>query len=125
MDSIYIRDLRVEAIVGVYAWEQRIRRPLRLDIEFSLDTRKAAASGNIADTCDYEAMAETVRRIASQAPWTLLEELAETIAQELLARFPGESVHITLGKPGAIAGAGEVGLRIQRQHTPTPPPEAL
>lgn len=114
MDLIYLRDLQVEAVIGVYAWEQRIRRPLRFDIELGTDTRVAASSGDIGDTIDYEAMAECIRTIASREPHVLLECLAEEIAQTLLERFGGRSIRLTVGKPGAVPGAREVGIVIQR-----------
>ena len=114
MDQIYLRDLEVEAVIGVYAWEQRIRRRLRFDVEMGADTRVAARSGDIADTVDYEAVAECIRSIASREPHVLLECLAEEIAQTLLDRFGSHSIRLTVGKPGAVPGVREVGIRIER-----------
>lgn len=114
MDQIYLRDLEVEAVIGVYAWEQRIRRRLRFDVELVADTRMAAASGDIADTVDYEAVANCIRAIATREPHVLLECLAEEIAQTLLEQFGGRSVRLTLGKPGAVPGVREVGIVIER-----------
>ncbi|AHE99453.1 dihydroneopterin aldolase [Thioalkalivibrio paradoxus] len=116
MDHIYLRDLEVEAVIGVYPWEQRVRRRLRFDIELGADTRVAARSGDIADTVDYEAVANCIRAIASREPHVLLEGLAEEIAETLLRRFGGHSVRLTVGKPGAVAGAREVGIVIERGH---------
>jgi 7,8-dihydroneopterin aldolase/epimerase/oxygenase len=114
MDQIYLRDLEVEAVIGVYAWEQRIRRPLRFDIELGTDTRVAARSGAIGDTVDYEAVAECIRGIASREPHVLLECLAEEIAETLLERFGSRSIRLRVGKPAAVAGAREVGIVIER-----------
>lgn len=114
MDQIYLRDLEVETIIGVYAWEQRIRRRLRFDIELGTDTRVAAHSGDIKDTIDYGAVAECIRGIASREPHVLLESLAEEIAQTLLDRFGSRSIRLVVGKPGAIPGAREVGIVIER-----------
>jgi 7,8-dihydroneopterin aldolase/epimerase/oxygenase len=117
MDQIYLRDLEVEAVIGVYAWEQRIRRRLRFDIELDTDTRLAAGSGEIADTVDYEAVANSVRAIATREPHVLLEQLAEEIAQTLLDRFGSRSVRLTVGKPGAVPGVREVGIVIERARS--------
>ena len=114
MDCIYLRDLKVEAVIGLYPWEQRIRRPLRIDIELAMDARIAAESGQIADTVDYEAVANRVRDIAARTPHVLLEALAEEIADTLLEQFAGHHIRLTVGKPGAVPGVGEVGIRIER-----------
>lgn len=114
MDQIYLRDLEVEAVIGVYAWEQRIRRRLRFDIELGADTRVAAKSGDIADTVDYEAVADCIRAIATREPHVLLESLAEEIARTLLDRFGSRSIRLTVGKPGAVSGVREVGIVIER-----------
>jgi 7,8-dihydroneopterin aldolase/epimerase/oxygenase len=114
MDQVYLRDLEVEAVIGVYAWEQRIRRRLRFDVELAVDTRLAANSGDIADTVDYEAVADCIRAIATREPHVLLERLAEEIAQALLDRFGSQSIRLTVGKPGAVPGVREVGIVIER-----------
>ncbi|WP_018873197.1 dihydroneopterin aldolase [Thioalkalivibrio sp. ALJ16] len=114
MDRIYLKDLRIDAVVGVYDWEQRQQRPLRFDIELATDTRVAAHSGEITDTVDYEAVANTVRAIVTREPHTLLESLAEEIAETLMTAFRTPWVRIDLGKPGAVAGVAEVGIRIER-----------
>lgn len=117
MDRIFIRDLLVDAVIGVYDWEQRIQRPLRFDLEIATHTQTAARSGRIEDTINYAAVAERIRSIVTREPHTLLETLAEEIATVLLAEFGGESIRLTIAKPAAIAGAREVGVCIERQAT--------
>ncbi|MGM0672396.1 dihydroneopterin aldolase [Thioalkalivibrio sp.] len=114
MDRIYLRDLEIDAVVGVYDWEQRIQRRLRFDIELAADTRIAAHSGEIGDTVDYEAVANAVRAIVTREPHTLLESLAEEIAEALMAQFGTPWVRIKLGKPGAVPGVREVGIETER-----------
>lgn len=114
MDHIYLRDLEIDAVIGVYAWEQRIRRRLRFDIELGTDTRLASESGDIGDTVDYEAVADCIRSIVTREPHVLLERLAEEIAQTVLERFDSRSIRLTVGKPGAVPGVREVGIVIER-----------
>jgi len=118
MDRIYLRDLEIDAVVGVYDWEQRIRRRLRFDIELATDTRVAAHSGEIGDTVDYEAVANAVRAIVTREPHILLESLAEEIAEALMSGFGIPWLRIELGKPGAVAGVREVGIVIERGRRP-------
>ncbi|WP_018141451.1 dihydroneopterin aldolase [Thioalkalivibrio sp. ALJ7] len=114
MDRIYLCDLQINAVVGVYDWEQRLQRPLRFDIELAADTRIAAHSGEIGDTVDYEAVANVVRAIVTREPHALLESLAEEIAEALMTQFASPWVRIVLGKPGAVPGVREVGIEIER-----------
>ena len=94
-DVIYVRELRVGAVIGVYEWEQRIKQTICLDLEMAADIRKAAATDAIEDTLNYKAVAERVCAI-------LLEEF----------RIPWAKV--TVGKPGAAQGSREVGVVIER-----------
>jgi dihydroneopterin aldolase len=114
MDQIFVRDLVVEGVIGWYRWEQRIRRPLRFDVTLDVDTGLAARSGNIEDTVNYESVANLIRSITEDKVHALLEVLVEEIATAILARFPCQRVRLCVAKPGAVPGAREVGLVIER-----------
>ena len=58
MDIVYIRDLKIETVIGIFDWERRIRQTVSLDLEMATDIRKAAASDDIADALDYKAVAK-------------------------------------------------------------------
>ena len=58
MDIVFIRGLRIEAVIGIYDWEREIRQPLFFDLEMATDIRKAAASDNIEDTLDYKTISK-------------------------------------------------------------------
>jgi len=118
MDIIYIHDLRVEAVIGVNEWERRLHRSLRLDIELGADTRAAAASGLLADTVDYAAVAARIAAIAGAGPYQLVETLAERLAGALREEFGAPWVRVTVGKRGAVKGAAEVGVVIERGERP-------
>jgi len=70
MDIIYIRDLRIETVIGIYDWERRIRQMVSLDLEMAADIRKAAASDAIEDTLDYKAVAKRLmERCGVRVTW--------------------------------------------------------
>ena len=50
MDTVFIEDLRIETVIGIYDWERKIRQVVALDLEMAFDNRKPAASDKIADT---------------------------------------------------------------------------
>src|SRR5574340_239315 len=109
MDSVFIRDLRVETVVGIYDWERRIRQIVSLDLDMSTDIRRAAGSDRIEDTLDYKAVAKRVAQFVSAAQFQLVETLAEKVAALVLDEFKVTQVKVTLHKPGAVSGSKSVG----------------
>lgn len=116
MDTVFIQGLEVRTIIGIYAWERELKRPLILDLELGVDTRAAAGSDRVEDAVNYAAVSERVRDIALTLQPALLETLAEKIAQSLLAEFAIERVRLSINKPGAVAGLKAVGVRIERSR---------
>lgn len=114
MDKVFIQGLEVRTIIGIYAWERELPRPLTIDLELGVDTRTAAQSDRVEDAVNYAAVSERVREIAQQLKPALLETLAGKIAERVLAEFAVEQVKVTIGKPGAVAGVKAVGVQIER-----------
>ena len=114
MDKVFIEGLEIEALIGIYDWERRIRQPLRFDLEMAFDNRRPAASDAIADTLDYKAVSKRVSDYVSQSEFGLVETLAERVAAIILAEFAVAHVRLKLAKPGAVRGARAVGVIIER-----------
>ncbi|MDD3518664.1 MAG: dihydroneopterin aldolase [Chromatiales bacterium] len=114
MDIVYIRDLRIDTVIGIYEWERRIRQQVRIDLDMAADIRRAAASDSIDDTLDYKAVAKRVKALADEHQFMLVETLAERIAAMVQEEFGVPWVRVTAGKPGAVKGAREVGVSIER-----------
>ena len=57
-DIIYIKDLRVKTIIGIFDWERKVKQEVSIDLEFPFDCKKAAASDSIEDTVDYKSIAK-------------------------------------------------------------------
>ena len=114
MDTVFIEALEVEALIGIYDWERRIRQPLLFDIEMEFDNRVPAASDDIADTLNYKAVSKRVIEYVSQSGFGLVETLAERVAAIILEEFGVSRVRLKLSKPGAVRGARAVGVTIER-----------
>jgi dihydroneopterin aldolase len=114
MDIIYISDLRVDTVIGIYDWERRIRQTVSVDLELAADIRKAAGSDDIADTINYKAVAKRVLAFVGESEFRLVETLAERIAAIVLNEFNVPWVRVRLNKPGAVRGARDVGVLIER-----------
>lgn len=111
---IYLRELRVAAVIGIYEWEQRIRQTLVIDLEMGADTRAAAATDSIAQTLNYKAVAERVTAFVEATRFQLIETLAERIADILMGEFKIPWIKVSISKPGAIKGSRDVGVVIER-----------
>lgn len=114
MDIVYVRDLRLDARIGIYEWEKRILQKIRIDLEMAWDNRIPAASDAIKDTLNYKTAAKRVMQLVDSAHYELVERLAETIADTLMQEFHIPWIKVTVGKPGAVRGASEVGVKIER-----------
>ena len=124
MDRVFIEGLEIEAQIGIYDWERRIRQPLLFDIEMAFDNRKPAASDAIADTLDYKAVSKRLVAFVSASSFGLVETLAERCAEIVLREFGVESLKLKLSKPGAVRGARAVGVMIERDRASLPPEPA-
>ena len=114
MDKIFIEGLAIDALIGVYDWERRIRQPLLFDIEMAFDNRVPAGSDDIRDTLNYKAVSKRIIAIVSQSEFALVETLAERCADVVLAEFKVHWLRLKLSKPGAVRGARAVGVIIER-----------
>jgi 2-amino-4-hydroxy-6-hydroxymethyldihydropteridine diphosphokinase len=121
MDRVFIEGLEIEALIGIYDWERRIRQPLLFDLEMAFDNRKPAASDAIADTLDYKAVSKRLVTFVSASSFGLVETLAERCAEIVLREFGVESLKLKLSKPGAVRGARAVGVTIERDRASLPP----
>ena len=113
-DRIYLHGLEVQVVIGVYAHERAAPRLLRVDLELACDTRSAAASDDLADTFDYDAIAQRLRQLAASMQPALLETLAERMGELLMREFGARWLRLRLDKPDAVPGTASVGIAIER-----------
>lgn len=114
MDKIILQDLRVEAVIGIWEWERRIRQTVSLDLELATDIRRAAASDDIEDATDYKRIAKRLITVVEESEFKLVETLAETLARIVVVDFGVSWVKLSVSKPGAIEGSRNVGVVIER-----------
>ena len=114
MDIIYLHDLKIETIIGIFDWEREIKQTVSLDLEMAADVAKAAGSDSIEDTLDYKAVAKRLIEFVGHSEYKLVETLAERIAEIVLTEFHVPWVRVRVNKPGAVRYAGDVGVIIER-----------
>ncbi len=116
MDKIFIEDLCIDTVIGIYDWEREIRQVISLDIEMQADIRRAAQTDCVADTVNYKSVAKRLIQYVRQSEFQLIETLAERVIEIILYEFAVEQVSLKLSKPGAVRHSKNVGLQIQRQR---------
>jgi len=118
MDTVFIRQLRADTVIGVYDWERNVRQNVVLDLEMATDNRRAAASDEIADALDYAAISARVLSFIKGSEFQLIETMAEQVAAIVLGEFGVPWLRLRLAKPGAVAQAQDVGVVIERGERP-------
>lgn len=114
MDTVYIKGLRVDTVIGVYDWERDIRQTVVLDLDMASDNRRAAADDRIELALDYAAIAEAIVAFVGDAEYQLIETLAEEVAALVQRDFNVDWLRLRVSKPGAVAQADDVGVIIER-----------
>ena len=114
MDIVYIRDLKIETVIGIYDWEREIKQTVSLDLEMAHDIRRAGETDNIEDTLNYKAVAKRLISFISESEFLLVETMAEKCAQIVLNEFSVPWLKLRLSKPGAVRGSQDVGVIIER-----------
>ncbi len=113
-DLVFVHGLRVEALIGVHAWERELRQVLLIDLDLAADVRAAAARDALSDALNYQVLAERVREFVSASSYQLVESLAEALASLLIEEFAIPWLRLRITKPGAVPGADAVGVLIER-----------
>jgi len=114
MDIVFLKDLRIDTVIGVYDWEREVKQPVVLDIEMSADIARAALSDRIEDTLDYKSVAKRLIEFVERSEFQLVETLAERCAQIIREEFGVAWVRLVLNKIGAVTNARDVGVIIER-----------
>jgi dihydroneopterin aldolase len=116
MDKIFIHGLKTETIIGIFDWERQVRQTVTLDIELSVDVRKAASTDSIEGTLNYKRVAKRVLAFVESSRFHLVETLAEHVAMLVLEEFGVAWVGIVLSKPGAVRSSRDVGVALERDR---------
>lgn len=114
MDIVFIRELKVQALIGAFEWERSIRQTVVLDLEMAARVARAAQSDHLEDALDYKAVAGRITRLVEDSSFHLVEALAEQVAVILQQEFGVVWLRLRVSKPGAVRNAKDVGVLIER-----------
>ncbi len=116
MDAIFIRDLRIEALIGIHKRERHVKQTLSIDLDIGLPGTTVFTSDKVADTIDYERVAERIRALAAASQYRLVETFVERVASLLLKEFGAPWCKVSAAKLGILANTKLVGVTIERKR---------
>ncbi|MDA3934947.1 MAG: dihydroneopterin aldolase [Gammaproteobacteria bacterium] len=114
-DIIFIEDLRIDTIIGIYDWERKQKQTISLDLQMRGDIAAAALTDSIENTLNYKAVAKRLIGFIEQSDFQLVETMAERCAEIVLGEFDVSWLRLKIQKPGAVRGSRSVGVIIERQ----------
>jgi len=115
MDAILIRDLRVEALIGIHKRERHVKQTLSIDLDIGIPGAAVFASDKVADTIDYEQVTIRIKALAESQHWRLVETVAERIASLLIGDMGAPWARVSVAKIGILPNAKLVGVSIERR----------
>ena len=116
MDAILVRDLRVEALIGIHRRERHVRQTLSIDLDIGIPGTTVFKSDKVADTIDYEQVALKIRELAASGHFRLVETFADRVASLLVKDLGSPWVKVSVAKIGILPNAKFVGVTIERKR---------
>jgi dihydroneopterin aldolase len=125
MQYIYIKDLHIDTLIGVYAEERTHKQRLILELEVGIPHKHAFVSDRLGDTIDYVDVVALIKREAAEQHFQLLERLAQHLVDLIEREFEASWVRLRINKGGVVPGAGEVGVVLEHGAKEAPSVKAL
>ncbi len=116
LDTIYINDLKVNCIIGVFENERIKKQPVIINIALSVDTQKAASSDDLNDTVSYHDIYLSVNEMVKKSKFNLIEKLAQEITNICLEDKRVEEVMVRVEKTNAVKFGKSSAIEIRRQN---------
>ncbi len=116
MDTIFIRELRLPAWIGMYKHEKLAQQTVELDLEIAIPGNAVFASARVQDTIDYAAVVRRLKALLNEERFGLIEKLAERIAGVVLEEFKAPQVKVSVTKCGVLREAKRVGVQLERRR---------
>jgi len=116
MDTIFIREFRVDAWVGIYEWEKQRAQTLEMEIEIGIPERGVGQSDNIQDTVHYGEVVQRIVAELAERRFKLLESLAEHVCGLITRDFGAPWVRLSVAKLGHIRNVRKVGVTLERRR---------
>ncbi|HET7596896.1 MAG TPA: dihydroneopterin aldolase [Burkholderiales bacterium] len=118
MDIIFIRDFRLQILIGIYEWERRVPQTVQFDLEIAIPPKQGPRTDRIGETIDYSKVVKRIEETLRTQHFLLLERLSEHVAQLVLNEFGAPWVKVSVNKIGALRSVKQLGVTIERGKRP-------
>lgn len=116
MNRIYIRDLALRCIIGIYPEERENIQDVVLNIVLDCDFGRAPETDAIEDTVDYKGLKKRIVSLVEASSFNLIETLAHEVAGACLEDAKVQAATVTVDKPGALRFARSVAVAVTRKR---------
>ena len=114
MDIIFISEMRLDILIGVYEWERHVPQTVRFDLEIGVPDRRANGSDQLADTIDYAAVATRIEASLRENTFGLLERVAEHVSDLVVSEFGAPWVKVSVTKLAPLKNVKRLGVTVER-----------
>jgi len=112
---VFVRDLELEANIGVHRHEKGKLQPVRINVDLTVEETEGEVGDKLANVVDYEAVVDGIKSILAAGHLNLVETLAERVAGHCLADRRVKVARVRIEKLEVIAEAQSVGVEIERE----------
>lgn len=116
-DKIYIRDLSLRCIIGIYPDERREKQDVIINAIMEGDLSAAPLSDQIEDTINYKSIKKSIVQMVEASEFNLIETMAARILDICLAEPRVRRATVTVDKPGALRFARSVAVEMSRDRS--------
>lgn len=114
MDTIFIRDYRLDILIGIHEWEKRVPQTIQFNIDIAIPPKDGPRTDRIGETIDYSKVIARIEESLRTERFLLLERLSEHVAQLILGEFGAPWVRVSVNKIAALRNVKQLGVTIER-----------
>ena len=119
---VFVRDLKLDAHIGVHRHEEGRPQPIRVNIDLTVGEDSGPIGDRLEAVVDYEHVVNGIRAIVAEGHVKLVETLAERVAAFALEDRRVHAVRVRIEKLEIMPDAASVGVEIERLAGPTAAP---
>ena len=114
---VFIRDLMLDALIGVYGHEKENAQRIRINIDLAVKETPNAVEDRLSDVVSYEDVADGIRKMVANGHVNLVETLAERIADMCFNDRRVEAARVRIEKLDVFEDAASAGVEIERYRS--------
>ena len=117
IQHVFIRDLTLPALIGIYIHEKENPQPIRINLDLAVKANMTANKDRLADVVSYEEIADGVRKLIASGHVNLVETLAQQIADICFSHQRVQTVRVRVEKLAVFEDAVSAGVEIERHRS--------